>query len=566
MTSDPTTQGWLDIQCRQHPQITMAAVLLGDTQSSERELVAQWPLQACLDEALVDFGRQQCRGDSVSFHHTESSDSFIVCPIIIDERCFGVALFRVRTLQMTLLQQLSEQLLRANDWFSWLAKERRGYRQRDDRFKTLLELLSQALLSAGEQGEWQQWLSSLREVVGCSSIALVDCDKDYISRNTVVAESCQQVDSVARLFMLEAVEETARSLTTCFSSSEEQGERLHLQWQSQVNQPVCTIPLIHQKKLVGVLALVGLDDRERVLLLEQLALLVAAIWTLRRQQAKPKALTKIRRWPSWLKIAALALGLLFVAILLSPTDYYISAPSTLVSREQRVVTAATDGYLAAVQVRPGDRVEKGQLLALLDDTDLQLERSNWQAKQRQYMRSYDRALASGKRDELNIAKAQLAQASAQLELLENQLSRSQVVSPLSGVVLSGDLSQRLGAPLSRGESLFKVGVTDLYDLQLQVQERDLPQLEVEQHGDVLFSSLPNQALPLTVERVMPVAVLENGRFYFVAEAELLVDDEQKSKLTAGMHGVARVKVGKRSLLWRISQPLVERLSLWWWKL
>ena len=72
----------------------------------------------------------------------------------------------------------------------------------------------------------------------------------------------------------------------------------------------------------------------------------------------------------------------------------------------------------------------------------------------------------------------MEQADAQVALIEKQLSRVQVAAPFDAVVVSGDLSQSLGVPVERGDVLFELAPLRGYRVILEVEERDIGQLQV----------------------------------------------------------------------------------------
>ena len=72
---------------------------------------------------------------------------------------------------------------------------------------------------------------------------------------------------------------------------------------------------------------------------------------------------------------------------------------------------------------------------------------------------------------MTVLAAQISQTEAQLALVEDRLARATLVAPFDGVVVSGDLSQRLGSPVQLGDALFEVAPLDAYRVVLQVDER-----------------------------------------------------------------------------------------------
>ena len=84
-----------------------------------------------------------------------------------------------------------------------------------------------------------------------------------------------------------------------------------------------------------------------------------------------------------------------------------------------------------------------------------------------------------------------------------------------------------------------------------------------QQGELALTALPGETLPLTVERITPVSIAEEGRNYFRVEAHL---DEPVPGLRPGMEGVAKIDVGRRSLIWIWTHGLTDWLRLKTWTL
>ena len=177
--------------------------------------------------------------------------------------------------------------------------------------------------------------------------------------------------------------------------------------------------------------------------------------------------------------------LLFLAI--ASGDFRIDAEAKLEGRVQRVVVAPFDGYIAEAPARAGDIVEEDQLLARLEDRDLKLEHAKWSGERAQLLKSQREALAKHERAEHSILHARREQAEAELALAEEKLARTRLRAPLAGIVVSGDLSQSLGAPIERGEVLFEVAPLDAYRIMLQIDERDIAHVQPGQRGELALS-------------------------------------------------------------------------------
>ena len=170
-------------------------------------------------------------------------------------------------------------------------------------------------------------------------------------------------------------------------------------------------------------------------------------------------------------------------------------------------------------------------------------------------------------------RLRVAQADAELELLTAQLKRTALRAPFDGMVVSGDLSRSLGAPVTRGQLLFEVAPLDDYRVVLQVDERDMGGLRVGLRGTLALTGMPDARLPIVVQKIGTSAQEADGRNVVRVEARLKTGPEASlgaslgaspGALRPGMNGVAKVSAGERRLLWIWTHGLVDwaRLALW----
>ena len=241
----------------------------------------------------------------------------------------------------------------------------------------------------------------------------------------------------------------------------------------------------------------------------------------------------------------------------------MAAPALLEGEVQRTGVAPFDGYLASQHARPGEVVEAGQVLAALDDRDLALERLRWSTTRRQRATEFDRALTQRDRAQANIAQAQMDQAEAQVALLDEQLARTKIKAPFAGIVVSGDLTQSVGATIQRGQELFKIAPLDAYRVVLEVDEGDIADIEPGRAGELRLASLPETPLGYMVERITPITEQAEGRNFFRVEARL---DRVNEHLRPGMEGVGKTEVDERLLISVWTRKLVNwvRLTTWEW--
>jgi multidrug efflux pump subunit AcrA (membrane-fusion protein) len=227
------------------------------------------------------------------------------------------------------------------------------------------------------------------------------------------------------------------------------------------------------------------------------------------------------------------------------------------------VTAPFAGYVSDAAARAGAIVKRDQVLATLDDRELRLTRLKWLSQQEQLTRQYHQAMAVRNAASVVILAAQIDQARAEVALLDYQLGHTRLIAPFDGMIVTGDLSQSLAAPVERGQVLFEVAPLDAYRVILQVDERDITYLRGQQRGTLLLAGSPGDHLPLVVEKITPVSTAREGRNYFRVEAKL---DRPLDRLRPGMEGVGKVEIERRLLIWIWTRQVVDwlRLKLWTW--
>jgi RND family efflux transporter MFP subunit len=341
---------------------------------------------------------------------------------------------------------------------------------------------------------------------------------------------------------------------------------------------ICTIPLRSDGKFLGGLTLERpankLFDQATIELCETAAALVGPILDAKRREERWLVTKAGESFATQLKkvfgpghlllklISMLVIGLV-IFFYFAMGDYRITAPTTLEGTIQRAVSAPYNGYVSEARVRAGDLVKQGDLLCLLDDRDLKLERLKWVSQKEQLLKQHREAMAKHDRPQIRIISAKIEQAEAQISLLDEQLVRTKVLAPFDGVVMKGDLSQSLGVPVEKGQVLFEVAPLESYRVIVEVDERDITDIAVDQKGELVLSSMPDDVFTLVIEKITPVSIAKEGRNYFRVEARL---ENISERLRPGMEGVGKIHINRRKLIWIWTHELTDwvRLKLWTW--
>ncbi len=266
------------------------------------------------------------------------------------------------------------------------------------------------------------------------------------------------------------------------------------------------------------------------------------------------------RRPSWRAAAALLL-VAAVALVVIDGNWRISAPAAIEGSVQRALVVPFDGFLQSATVKAGQQVKAGDLLATLDERDLLLERDRHSSERERHERRYRDALSRHERAEARMAAAEMAEAQAQLSLVDERLARARITAPFDGIVISGDWSQQLGSPLEKGKLLFEVAPLDAFRVLLKVDESDIRGVAPGQRGQLVLAGLTGETLGFVVRNVSTAAPAE-GRNAFDVEAVL---DATSPRLRPGMEGVGKIEAGERRLLWIWTHRFTDWVRLTWWE-
>jgi membrane fusion protein, multidrug efflux system len=235
----------------------------------------------------------------------------------------------------------------------------------------------------------------------------------------------------------------------------------------------------------------------------------------------------------------------------------VRAPVDLRPLVQVDVGSKTLGVLDAVLVDRGDRVKKGQLLALVRPSDLpdQLTAARSSLTQAQSAATLARtdleraqALAPKavvSQQELQQATSRAAQAQAaedaaraQIGVLAVRLGETRIPSPLAGVVVQRRLDPGALVGPPGGGVILTVARVDVLRVFISVNEREIAGLAVGQSAHVELDALPGRSFQGQVVRLAPT--LDPATRTLDAEVQL---DNREGLLRPGMYGRGAIVLG-----------------------
>jgi RND family efflux transporter MFP subunit len=265
---------------------------------------------------------------------------------------------------------------------------------------------------------------------------------------------------------------------------------------------------------------------------------------------------------TWLKVVGIVIAGLLAFIIFGKAPYRIKSPVMLRTDDVAFLNAPYDGHIEEVRVRVGDGVTEGQKLMSFDQNALLLREAELTAEMNRYESELEKARAAFSTADMRIAQALLEQSAARLDQVRYQIEQSVITAPFDGVIVEGDLIERIGAPVNQGEMLFKLAKVDRLYAELEISERDIHEMQDSLQGEIALTSRPGEIFRIRVFRMEPAAVPKEKGNVFIVHADF--PNEQASWWRPGMTGVAKLHMGNRRILWILTHRTVDflRLRLW----
>ncbi len=234
----------------------------------------------------------------------------------------------------------------------------------------------------------------------------------------------------------------------------------------------------------------------------------------------------------------------------APARPILTASGYLVARRKAVVSAKIQGRLAELDVDEGSWVTAGQVIARLDNTDLQAQidvagagvqqaAADLVEKQRQLrltqglandgVVSQDQLQAAVSR--VRVAEAALSQSKANLSLAEANFQNTIIRAPFVGVVVKkmAEVGESV-APIPPGVNLSTssgaiVGMADMATLEAEfdVSESNIAKLQRSQPAQVSVDAIPDHTYRAVLRQVIPTA--DRTKATITVKVRLLEKDE-----------------------------------------
>jgi len=228
---------------------------------------------------------------------------------------------------------------------------------------------------------------------------------------------------------------------------------------------------------------------------------------------------------------------------------------SLEARSQATVTARASGVIKRVYFDVGNVVRAGQPLVQLDSDRTRLTMTQAQAQMNKLEANYRRAQQLVKEqmvsaNDLDEIRFNLANARAQYEAAQLELSYAVVTAPISGVVANRPALIKPGNLVQFGQDVATIVDTNRLEATLNVPEREIETMKVGQPVQLRVDALPGRVFTGSVDRIAPVVDAGSGTF------RVICGFSSEGSLQPGMFGRMAIDYDQRK-----DVPSIPRAAL-----
>jgi hypothetical protein len=231
-----------------------------------------------------------------------------------------------------------------------------------------------------------------------------------------------------------------------------------------------------------------------------------------------------------------------VIVLLFPVRMTVLAPGELVPANPVVVRAPLDGVIDIFHIQPNQQVTADQILFSFDEliiqSKIEVAMQALATAETDYRQTSQLALTENKsKTQLGLLVGKVEERRAEIEALQEQLTRARVASPKAGVVLMDDPSEWIGRPVAIGERILRIASLDDIEVEAWVPLADAIHLKPGDSVTLYLSASPMSPVSASVRYMAHDSVQRpDGNFAYRIRAKL----DETTQHRVGLKGTAKV--------------------------
>jgi RND family efflux transporter MFP subunit len=268
---------------------------------------------------------------------------------------------------------------------------------------------------------------------------------------------------------------------------------------------------------------------------------------------------KKRRRMLW--YAVCGIGLFFLVA--CPLPMRLDGDAVVAPVRKAQVQPEAEGVVSKVLVREGQTVQRGQVLGEMESWKDRSALAGAEAKYEASLLHMNRALASNDGTEAGVARVQADYWKSEVDRSNQLLARTELRSPIDGVVATPHVENFAGRKLVEGDSFAEVVDTSRAIVDVAIDDTDAGLLKQGQRAAIKLNSYPTRTFRGEVVVVSPKAELKQDTPVFYARVAV---ENPDGALRSGMEGRGKVRTGwypagyvffRRPFLWLYGK-------VWYW--
>jgi hypothetical protein len=245
----------------------------------------------------------------------------------------------------------------------------------------------------------------------------------------------------------------------------------------------------------------------------------------------------------WWRQRRLQMAIALLAVLLWPVQLTVLSPGELVPAHPTVVRAPLDGVIDVFHVQPNQLIKSEQPLFSFDEiviqSKLDVALQALATAETDYRQTSQLALTDMKsKTQLGLLVGKVEERRAEIEYLQEQLTRARVLAPQAGVVLMDDPSEWIGKPVSTGERILRIAALDDVEVEAWISLADAIQLSPGDSVTLYLSASPLSPVSAKLRYMSHEAVQRpDGSYAYRVRAVLNSQTDHR----VGLKGTAKLQ-------------------------
>lgn len=239
----------------------------------------------------------------------------------------------------------------------------------------------------------------------------------------------------------------------------------------------------------------------------------------------------------WIKYGKWAVGVIALFAVI-PWPLRVPANVTVVPAERRIVSAIEGGVVERVFVKEGDMVRPGDMLAQLNDGEDRVKLAQAQASLESARRELGEQEFRNDPSAAGLASIRSGLHLAEVKLQQKRLAEARIQSPITGIVVTPKVEEKVGTLLHPGEAFAEIVGQDRMATEMSVEETELSLVRAGNNVLLKLNAFPTRTFKGTIERMGAQARSDSNEQYFIVRA---VFANPGGIVKDGMVGRARIR-------------------------